>query len=200
MFKQPIAVLVSGKAGVGKSTLAHYAYLYCKELHLNPIIAPFAYGLKSIARLVDWDGAKDEKGRNLLIELGAVARKYNENVWADYTFNKFLPATPCFPYDIVFVDDWRFPNEGKFVKNLGWYIVKKIRVKSPERECLKGTTAYSDISETSLPSWDDGFYDFIIPNLWTLDILKEQAERLVDQILIDTADNIYGRKENASIS
>lgn len=89
-----------GKAGAGKTTIAHAV--------TNSVIA-FAKPIKYIAeRCFGWDGKKDERGRRLLQVLGTEAgREYNPNIWIDYTITAYKLSSS----NLVVIDDVRFQNE-----------------------------------------------------------------------------------------
>jgi hypothetical protein len=183
LLAKTLVILISGKGGVGKSTTAGFMLKYAKEQGYNAVIMPFAYGVKSVARSMGWDGVKDGKGRQLLISVGMAGREYDEATWARMSFENILPCIPQAPFDLVFVDDWRFGNEGKYVESLPSYQVKKMRVLAPNREILKGTKFYTDPSENSLPDICD-MYDLIIDNnLITLSELNTIAIESLELLL-----------------
>lgn len=158
-----VVLLISGKAGTGKSFSCALLQILAYDLgFLDCITASFAKELKRIAEYVfHWDGAKDDGGRKLLQDLGRVARDYNKDFWADYLLNE-IQNHPVL-YDFVFIDDWRFPNEAKYFKENSDFIIKTVRISSPEREMLRGTEAYNDVSETSL-SDNPKDYDYFVDN------------------------------------
>lgn len=164
-------VLISGKAGVGKTTTAKILSRMLSNLNVSNGIFPFASELKKIARQMGWDGEKDDRGRQLLIDLGLAGRRYDEDMWAKLTARSIIESG----VDVAIVDDWRFPNEGRYISTLG-YNVLRVRVVSPNREILKGTPQYLDASETSLPdpgSPDSvGFYDAVVDNVFDLSYLE----------------------------
>lgn len=187
LFKKSIAILISGRAGVGKSLTAKLMKEYLDTLKLKSAIFPFAFGVKQSAEFMGWDKNKDEKGRQLLIDVGMAGRKYDPDLWCKTTFKYIIPEASGFPFDFVLVDDCRFENEINYVKNDWTYQTFTVRVISPDRECLKGTPQYDDISETSLTNEMD--YNYYILNLFSLEELKERAEQIIKDI-IDKAEKI----------
>jgi hypothetical protein len=185
--KKTVAILVSGKAGVGKTTLSNYLkdYLVNRYKGVKVGIFPFATRLKQIARLLSWDGVKDSKGRSLLQKLGQLARAYNEDIWVKSTIEGLVESSPNYPYHVIIVDDWRFPNEAKFISNCPLYLLVRVRIEAPSREILKGTPEYDEESETSLPTGEPGKHDYdaVIFNLSSLEDLELASKKLWDAIL-----------------
>ena len=145
MFAKKLFILISGHAGVGKSTLAEILYNIYKDRGANVEVSPLAKKLKEIAYDGGWDCVKDEKGRKLLVDIGRVFREYDIDTWVKFAINR--------PSDVVIIDDWRYPNELAFIKKNPNYSVVEVRVVCKERETLKGE-AYMDDSETSLDSYN----------------------------------------------
>lgn len=160
-MKKTLCFLISGKAGVGKSYASTILKTYSDFYGIKCLEAHFASEVKHTAYIVGWDGVKDEKGRKLLQDIGKVGRQYNKDTWAKLTFDSVFDK-PLFPYDVVVIDDWRFPNESEYIERTEpLYKVVKIHVRSKDREILKGTAMYNDESETSL----DGYsFDYTIDN------------------------------------
>jgi hypothetical protein len=191
-----LGILVSGKAGVGKSTFSGFAVDYAKE-HYNlthSAIFPFAFGVKEAARnCFGWDGEKDDRGRVLLQNVGKVGRDYDINIWVKKLLDKFWGM--LYNSDVMLVDDWRFPNEGQYLEiNEPAFEIVKVRIESPERESLKGKETYNDISETSLPSIEvdynisypyytinNDYYNYVIANTGSLDDLNNIAKAIMDR-------------------
>ncbi len=180
-----VIILISGKAGVGKTSMAEFIKDYLRDLHFSAYIVPFARGIKQCARFYfDWKGEKDTRGRKLLQQIGTeVGRGYDEDTWVKFLLTSLYRDE--FEGDFVICDDWRFPNECSYIENTGDYEVVKIRVESPDREILKGTPEGNHISENSLPTAQDSgnYYNFIVENVSSLEDLKRDSINLVEQIL-----------------
>lgn len=174
--------MLSGRAGVGKSTSANILVDSLTNLGYSVIVSPFAAGVKHAAKIgFGWDGKKDAKGRRLLQGVGAVGRDYDPDIWvADALHHVAIQGG--FPYDFVLVDDWRFPNEYDYISKINLYSTYKIRIDAPSRELLVGTELYNDVSETSLPVSGD-YYDFIVRNEGSVDLLRVNLSRLIGNIL-----------------
>lgn len=182
MLYKTICVLLSGKLGSGKSTLAAQLLEEFTILKYNTIITSFATPIKIIARdFIGWKGEKDEKGRKLLQLLGTeVGREYSEDCWVDWVFNKYLPKQINYPFDIIIIDDWRFPNEASYVYNLGLYDTFKIRI---IRNLDTSKKEYFHTSEISLPDNLPGYYDLIYFNKYSIDNMRLDAKNIVNIIL-----------------
>ena len=156
-----LCFMFSGKAGVGKTFLSDMIQKWCDEVGLKTLKSPFAYGVKETASFMGWDGNKDIRGRKLLQSIGNVGRVYDEDVWVRNTFIR-IEEQVGYPFDAIFIDDWRFTNEFAYVFNQEpLYQPITIRVSSDSREILRGTPEYLDVSETQLDNFD---FDYTIHN------------------------------------
>lgn len=186
-------ILISGKAGVGKTTFANFVVKELNEKNLPIYVSKgsFARGVKIAACTgFNWDNIKNRKGRRLLQQIGAIGREYNENLWVESLLNS-LTITP----NILIIDDWRFPNEEiYFLRRPDLYSLFRIRIEARKRESLRGTSEYNDISETSLVSGENylnnnlkcEYYDLIIDNNdSTLEDLNSTAKYFVDRFILE---------------
>jgi hypothetical protein len=83
------------------------------------------------------------------------------------------------PLDVVLIDDWRFPHEGNVVVDSEKFDVFTVRISAPEREILKDTPQYNDLSETALPIAIED-YDGMIFNSGDMDELKINCSLLFE--------------------
>lgn len=173
-------ILLSGKAGAGKTTVANFMIDGLPQSKVAGI-APFALGIKTVANLIGWDNQKDEKGRRLLQQFGNAGREYHKDIWIEFTMNALQGSD--IPFDVIIMDDWRFPNEYKwFEERSDDYGVYKVRVVRDEYLLLNPED--TDVSETALPD-DPEYYDFnIINKNLDLDELRAHS-RFVLQSMID---------------
>ena len=173
LFPKTTVILISGKAGVGKTTAARYIQEYLhSEVTGYSYITHFATGVKKLAFIMGWNGQKDEKGRKLLQEVGNLGRCYRGDAWVDFMIRHLQGTVPGELLDVIIVDDWRFPNESfYFFKRKDEYKVFTISVKSPpERELLRGTEEWEDISETSLDNYKG--FNYIVGNYGTMEVFE----------------------------
>ena len=162
-----MVVLIGGRAGTGKTTVANMLVKMCSQEGILAEIIPFARGVKSTSRVMGWDGNKNEKGRRLLQEVGRIGREYDKNLWANMALQRIYELE----HDegpngwMAIIDDWRFINEGNLLSSK--FITSKVRVTRPsEFHALINTDLYNDISEISLPEWNEqeGYYNYVIHN------------------------------------
>ena len=187
IFATPTLILISGHAGVGKTTLANYIIEYIKEnySYLLVVKESFARGVKDTAKQgFNWDGEKDQKGRKLLQDVGRAGREYNIDLWATQTRNRIW-TLPVFP-NLVIIDDWRFPNEVDYFNRVRFFNFKAnnvyaVRIEAPQREILKDTPEYFDVSETSLDNYNR--YNYIINNSGSLEELKNNAGKIIELLI-----------------
>ena len=104
-------ILISGYAGSGKDTFAN---LLIDQLP-NAKKYAFADPIKEIAyKYHNWNGIKDEKGRQLLIEIGKTGRKVNLHIWTEEVIEKIQKQKP----EVVIISDWRFKHEYEKMKEV----------------------------------------------------------------------------------
>jgi hypothetical protein len=182
MYNKTLVILLSGRAGSGKSYCADLLIKNFKDMGLNVIKDSFARGIKEVAKkYIGWDGVKDEKGRTLLQNLGTeVGRAYNEDCWVEYMLSSLI-NTPNYPYDVIIVDDWRFPNEYEYFKDDPFYSIFKIRI------IPIITTEYllheckNHISEHAL-SEDPSYYDVLYYNPFKVESTEKDIKELAEYI------------------
>ena len=203
VVKKTLCVLLSGKAGVGKTTSAKYLKDYLEtKYNLKGRIISIAGGVKQSAKeCYGWDGVKDSRGRKLLQSVGRIGREYNEDVWIKKAYEEMTSSE--YPYDFIIIDDWRFPNEKNFLLSKEILHTITVRIEAPNREILKGTPEYRDTSEVSLPSvmlledkgidWTAGLeYKYCLDNRGKLEELYSSLEILADREI----DNLRFKQKN----
>lgn len=174
--------MISGRAGEGKTTLARYCQdILVADYKISSALVPFAKMVKDTAFFMGWDGEKDDKGRRLLQEIGNTGRTYDINLWARHAVEFIDNCSANFEY--IFIDDWRFPNEGKYLQEYSWPTIT-VRIHRPKQyHTLLNSPLYNDVSEISLPDTDE-YYDIIIQNDSTSEILKDKVRKFVKENLI----------------
>ncbi len=188
--------MVSGRAGEAKTSFSNFCVEHLESLSTKATIVSFAYGVKSTANAMGWDREKDDKGRRLLQQIGNVGREYNEDIWANMAVGSIIESQ----VDVVFIDDWRFPNEGNVILQKFANVIK-VRVCRPEEHhTLNGTELYDDISETSLPEIDTGFYNHVVDNIGSLEELGAMADEFVKSKIVSRLTTTGGNNNVRNIT
>ena len=156
-------VMVTGKAGSGKDTFFKLAKRYYAYTHVTIRDFAFADKVKEVAYACGWDGNKDDKGRKLLQDVGAIGRAYNKNVWINYILkdikNLDRGITPI-------ITDLRFSNEYTVIRDTlkePIYVVKIVG-----RQSDLGNNA-NDVSEAGLTEEELGTKFITIDNSGTME-------------------------------
>ncbi len=190
-LSKSLCFLFSGRAGVGKTTSCSYAKSYIlSEYSTGAEMLSIASSVKEAAKKsFGWNGLKNDSGRTLLQAIGKAGREYNENIWIDRSLETLL-SKQVFPPTFVLVDDWRFVNEKIQIERRMLFEVIAIRIEAPNREILKGTSSYNDISEISLPSAlpighaslykTKVGYDYCINNTGSIETLYSTLEEIIN--------------------
>lgn len=169
-------IMISGKAGHGKDTVAR---IIKEELELQNekvLIIKFGDAVKWFAReYYNWDGNKNIQGRSLLQYIGTeMMRSYDEYYWGRIV-SEFIAASKDFTYALI--PDWRFYTEKEAIlaDNKKCYT---LRVERPNfinpnmtEEQLK------HISETELDNYN---FDYIIYNSGSMLELCEKVKLALD--------------------
>ena len=111
-------ICISGKAQHGKDTTARILKELLEADGCKVLIAHYGDLVKHVCRaFFDWNGEKDEKGRNLLQYVGTdVVKKERPDFWVDFICDilTFFPNE----WDYALIPDCRFPEESeKLIKN-----------------------------------------------------------------------------------
>jgi hypothetical protein len=183
--KKTVVILLAGKAGNGKTTVAEMLEQKLGEGELTTFRYSFAGPIKYMAiAFMGWDKNKDEKGRKLLQDIGKVGREYDPNIWVKHLLNQMDKKAGIMPFNFVIVDDWRFLNERDYLVQNPLLDVFSVRIHGRKAE-LPGETG-KDVSENSLPEaeMDEmNLYNFVLDNSQDgVELLNEAVEVLADTI------------------
>lgn len=158
-------IIINGTGGSGKDTFVEFASKYAKILNFSSVDK-----VKEIARLIGWNGQKNEKDRKFLSDLKKLTTEYNE-----MSLRSILEAVQAFyssACEIMFIHI-REPEEiEKAKKNISGN-VKTILIKRKGLENINSN--YSDASV------DNYNYDYIINNT-TLEELDNCAREFVNNL------------------
>ncbi len=111
-------ISISGGAGHGKDTLANKLKNILEKEGRRVFIIHYADYLKMIATQVyNWNGLKDEYGRDLLQKLGDRMRESDEM----FLINELLKILNLVKndFDVAIIPDARFPKEIECLKSIG---------------------------------------------------------------------------------
>ncbi len=118
-----LILITSDNPGDGKDTVADYI-----SEDLNCDILAFANDIKEIAYSLGWDGKKDNKGRQLLIDIGESAKKYDPYIWVKKELRKIDDKNKTY-----IISDLRYNVEYEYIKkvceinNIKMIIIKVVR-------------------------------------------------------------------------
>lgn len=183
-----IVILLSGKAGSGKSTVTELMSKFLRSSSKEVSLGAFAAPIKEVAiRYFCWNGVKDEAGRKLLQDIGDAGRNYDIDCWVKQFYRSQELKDLEFPKSrFVLVQDWRYPNELEYLLKHNIPVIT-IRVEGRAYE-LAETGKHS--SENSLPSGlgplsdgTNGLYDYVIMNNKSLEELQDSVYDIVLDII-----------------
>lgn len=110
-MKKPTIISLSGKAQHGKDSSVNIIQNKFEAIGKKCLHIGYGDYVKFIcSKYYDWDGNKDEKGRQILQQIGTnKIRTQNPDFWVDAVIN-FVDAVKS-DYDYVLISDSRFENE-----------------------------------------------------------------------------------------
>jgi hypothetical protein len=198
-----IIIAFSGKARAGKSESAKLMKDIVNQSNEVKFVGfSFATKVKEIASYYfNWDGNKDihtkvyatgdvkadgsfavngdseviqDKGRQLLINIGQKFREIRASIWADIVLQQIKDLDAGTPDNVVYcIDDMRFQNEAKALGEYGRFV--SIRLNRPE-----GQLNLDDITEKDL---DNSKFDYYIENDGSVENLKISLQQIYHSIL-----------------
>lgn len=110
-LKKPKIIILSGKAGSGKSSVASLISKYEKCIVLS-----YASYIKEVAKnVLDWDGNEEDKPREFLQQFGDVIKEIDSN----FLINRLIEDIKVYSYfyDLIVISDARFVSEIETIKN-----------------------------------------------------------------------------------
>ena len=156
-------VIINGYGGSGKDTFVEFVSKYNKVYNFSSVDK-----VKEIAKLIGWNGKKDEKDRKFLSDLKKLTTEYN-----DMSFNSIKDAVNDFnnsDSEIMFIHI-REPEEIK--RATLEFNAKTLFIK---RDSIDKIT--SNYSDASVENYN---YDYVINNT-TLEDLDTQAKNFYELI------------------
>lgn len=165
-------IAVLGKAQAGKDT---FAQIVKEQLSWDIQRLAFADPIKRIAREIGWNERKDEKGRQLLMDIGEGGRAHNPNIWVNIVRDKILKIPRSVP---IVVTDVRRYNELEMLKKFGAVTVRIVR---QDTKNSLTTEQQQHVSETEL---DDYLVDYTIINDGNIDNYAKQVKLCLENLKV----------------
>lgn len=180
-------ILISGKAGHGKTTLGQIIREQLEALGERVVITNNAYYLKDLLRRYwNWDGIKDERGRWMLQTLGTdiIRVKFNK---PDFHVGRLCEDIELCGdrVDFVIVDDVRYLNEVEYPKKKFGDKVLTIRVNRIDEETRKpfeSSLTEEQKKHSSETELDNYHFDYKIIS-WNKEMLESWVQNVLVQIL-----------------
>lgn len=177
MKKNPLIILIAGRARSGKSTLARYfkEELECQSKKV--VISPYTKYLKQYIEEITGEKIDEEhKPRDLLQQISSKIIK-GELKKEDFFIRRQIEDIHIYSYfmDVILVPDVRFPEEIKVIKEK---FSKVISVGVVRKNYISDLTLeqQQDRTEIALDYYHD--YDFEIENNADVD-LREEARKII---------------------
>lgn len=174
-------VCISGKAQHGKDTVANYIKDFLMEKNHSVLITHYEDFVEYICKIFfDWNGLKDEDGRNLLQYAGTDIIRSQEPEYL-CNFVKGVADMFCVNWEYILIPDCRFPNEIDIWTKDDRYDMLHMRVERPNYNGNLTIEQQNHISETAL---DKVAPDVTIINNGSLKDLRVSARHLADLYLL----------------
>ena len=188
-------ILISGKAEAGKTTTANIIKTFLEERGKKVACIPYGQYVKDTAKLIwNWNGEKDEKGRQLLQWWGTdIVRAQDSNFWVDSVIR--LAKVIDKHVDYLIIDDCRFINEIEAWRSIKYVVLDEatdaltnrqrfpdiitIRVERPGHENVLTPEQRRHPSETEL---DDYIFDITIEAIDKAELYDEVVLNIMPKI------------------
>lgn len=176
IYRNPKIIILSGKAGSGKSLIASIIKDYYSEHNIKTVVISYASYLKGYAKeVLGWDGNEEFKPREFLQQVGVelIKNKINPSMLIDRVVDDVKVYSYFF--DVIVISDARFVDEISVIKN-NFSKVSVIHVDGMDNGLTPDERNHS--TETGLDNFND--YDFIVNNSGNLDELKEKVYEVLE--------------------
>lgn len=181
-------ILISGKAGSGKDTIAEFMKEELEKHKKKVLIIKYGDAVKWVLRdYFNWDGKKDAVGRTLLQYIGTdVVRAVHPNFWTGIVVGLLQAFEPRGDFDIALVPDARFPNEVDIaLQGLQNCITVRVERTNPDgTEWINPALTEEQRKHPSETSLDNYAFDYVVHNDEGLDLLKESAITILKDLKI----------------
>ena len=133
-------ILICGKASSGKNQLADYIEKYLNRdsngnFVSKTLVRGNAQSVKEIAyRQYNWDGVKDRKGRQLLLDITNERYNYDNNYWEKETFlQAIMHQETNRNCEYLIIPDWRYAQTKTYFEKVADEVIT-IRITRPNLE------------------------------------------------------------------
>lgn len=179
-------IIISGKAGSGKDTVAHFMKEELEKHGKRVLVIHYADAVKWVLRdFFNWDGKKDAVGRTLLQHIGTdVVRTQFPNFWTGIVVGLLEAFEPYSDFDIALVPDARFPNEVNIaLENLKNCVTVRVNRRNTDgTEWINPNLTEEQRNHPSETSLDCFAFDYVIHNDEDLNILEESAKTVLTDL------------------
>lgn len=179
-------IIISGKAGNGKDTLAQFMKEELEKQNKKVLIIHYGDAVKWVLReYFNWDGNKDTVGRTLLQHIGTdVVRTMHPNFWTGIVVGLLQAFEPYNDFDIAIVPDARFPNEVNIaLQNLKNCVTVRVNRSNPDgTEWINLALTEEQRNHPSETSLDVFAFDYVVHNDESLDTLRESAITILEDL------------------
>ena len=179
-------ILISGKAGSGKDTVAQFMKEELEKHGKKVLIIKYGDAVKWVLRdYFNWDGQKDIVGRTLLQRIGTdVVRAKHPNYWTAIVVGLLQCFEPYNDFDIALVPDARFPNEVDIaLQELQNCVAVRVERRNEDgSEWINTALTEEQRQHPSETSLDHYAFDYVIHNEEGLDTLRESAETVLQDL------------------
>lgn len=172
----PVIILIAGKSGSGKTTIANYLKKLFEEEGKKVILSPYTKYLKKYIEEITGEVISEEnKPRELLQKISSdlIKEKLGKN---NFFIDRQIEDIEIYSYfsDIIIIPDVRFPNEIEVIQEK-FNNVFSIGIIRENYQTNLTKEQQEDITETSLDNYQK--YDYLIENNNNTNLLKE-AEKI----------------------
>ena len=179
-------IIISGKAGSGKDTLAKFMKEELEKHNKKVLIIHYGDAVKWILRdYFNWDGKKDAVGRTLLQHIGTdVVRAIHPNYWTGIVVGLLQAFEPYNDFDVALVPDARFPNEIDIaLQNLKNCVAVRVeRYNEDGSPWINPNLTEEQRNHPSENSLDVYAFDYVVHNDEDLDLLKDSANTILEDL------------------
>ena len=152
-------VIINGQGGAGKDTFINFCGKYTQRTVCNiSSVAP----IKEVAKMLDWNGEKDKKGRKLLSDLKRVSKEYN-NFPVKYMLYSIKRSIKDYDNPLIFLHIREIDEitEIKEILNEAFTLI-----------IVNEHTEYGNDSDDNIYDYD---YDYTVLNYKSLEDLEKRA-------------------------